>query len=67
MQHNLLSAMETTLKLYAKRMNPTRDQDDLEEDVVNDSRMKIQADAFKHDEVTDSSPSPNSNITRPYK
>jgi hypothetical protein len=63
MQHNLLSAMETTLKLYAKRMNPTRDQDDIEKDVLNNSMTKIQADAFKHDEVTDPSP----NMTRPYK
>ena len=66
MQHNLLGAMETTLKLYAKRKNPTRSQDILEQDVL-DSMRKIQADAFKHDEVTNPSLNPNSNMTRPYK
>ena len=54
MQHKLLSAVENVLMLYAKRMNAlTEDQAismfvDLD---VMDFMMKLQGDAFKHDEA----------------
>ena len=45
-QHYLLSAVNDTLKHFAKRINPARDQQELENDV--DELMKvIQEDAFK--------------------
>merc|ERR1719201_705484 len=53
LQHHLLSAVESMLSLYAKRINVTDDQDDamLIEVGVMSAMIQIQDDAFKHDEA----------------
>merc|ERR1719201_549987 len=50
LQHHLLSAVENMLKLYAKRINITEEQDDgmfIEVDVMG-AMIQIQDDAFRH-------------------
>lgn len=47
-QHYLLAAVHNMLKLFAKRINPARDQTELEND-INEFMAKVQEDAFTHD------------------